>query len=172
MKQQIIIRSENSADYAAINQLNKLAFQQTNEVILVDKIRQSNNYIPNLSLVAELNQSIVGYAMFSYIDLVGRETSKVLALAPVAVLPEYQHQGIGSLLIQTGLEKAKKISPSIVIVLGSPKFYHRFGLKTAIDYGIQSPFNVPDEYFMVQFLSEVKDNYQGKVFYPAAFDDV
>lgn len=172
MNTEIIIRSENSADYAAINQLNKLAFQQKNEVILVEKIRQSINYILDLSLVAELNQEIVGYAMFSYIDLVGRETSKVLALAPVAVLPKYQNQGIGSLLIKTGLEKAKKISPSMVIVLGSPNFYHRFGFATAINYAIESPFNVPDEYFMVKFLREVKSNYQGKVFYPAAFNDV
>jgi predicted N-acetyltransferase YhbS len=108
--------------------------------------------------------------MYSYIDLVGQETTQVLALAPIAVLPEYQNRGIGSLLIKSSLAIAAKMSAPMVIVLGNPPFYNRFGFKPAIDYGIQSPFAVPDEYFMVKILNS--DRYQGKVIYSAAFQEV
>ena len=110
--------------------------------------------------------------MFSYIDLVDEETTKVLALAPVAVLPEYQNRGIGSLLIKTGLAIAKEIQALMVIVLGDPKFYNRFGFEPAIDCNIQSPFDVPDEYFMVKFLASDFEKYQGKIKYYSAFNDV
>ena len=141
------IRTEQSKDYLKIAQVNKLAFGQENEATLIEKIRNSDRFIPELSLVAEFDHKIVGHIMFSYIDLVREETIKVLALAPVAILPEYQNRGIGSLLIKTGLEIAKTIYAPMVIVLGEPKFYARFGFEPAIDYGIQSPFDVPDEYF-------------------------
>ena len=173
------IRSEEKNDYAAITQVNNFAFGQENEAKLIEKIRNSpsqktinDRYIPELSLVAELDNKIVGYIMFSYIDLVDQKTTKVLALAPIAVLPQYQNQGIGSLLVDTGLEIAKKTAAPMIIVLGEPKFYHRFGFKKAIDYGIQSPFDVPEEYFMVKFLNNDCDKYQGKVMYSTAFEDV
>jgi predicted N-acetyltransferase YhbS len=166
------IRPEKPQDYLAISQVNNLAFKQQNEAKLVAKIRHSDRYIPQLSLVAELNHKIIGYIMFSYVDLVTKEITKIIALAPVAVLPEYQNKGIGSLLVKTGLEKATKISSSIVIVLGNPQFYTRFGFKPAVNFGIESAFDVPNKYFMVKFLSEKVRNYQGKIIYPAAFNNV
>ena len=165
------IRTEKVNDYPAIAELNNLAFRRENEAKLIDEIRQSKGYIPELSLVAELNRKIVGHIMFSYIDLIDKETTKVIALAPVAVLPEHQNKGIGSLLIKNGLEVADKIQAPIVIVLGEPKFYIRFGFKPAIAYGIQSPFDVPDEYFMAKFLTKL-DGYRGKIIYPATFGAV
>ena len=165
------IRAEEANDYSAIAKVNNLAFKQENEAKLVEKIRKSDRYIPELSLVAELDNKIVGHIMFSYIDLVDKKTTKVLALAPVAVLPEYQNQGIGSLSIETGLEIAGKRQAPMVIVLGDPSFYIRFGFKPASDYGIQSPFDVSDEYFMVKFLTKYSD-LQGKIVYPAAFSAV
>ncbi|WP_081942766.1 carbon-phosphorus lyase complex subunit PhnI [Myxosarcina sp. GI1] len=165
------IRAAEAHDYPAIAEVNNLAFGRENEAELVEKIRQSKGYVPELSLVAELDNKIVGHIMFSYIDLIDKETTQVLALAPVAVSPEHQNKEIGSLLIKTGLEIADKIPAPMVIVLGDPKFYIRFGFKPASKYSIQSPFNVPDEYFMVKFLTK-SDGYRGKIVYPAAFSAV
>ena len=168
----LVIRSEQIEDYAAIAETNTLAFRRENESQLINKIRESDRHVPELSLVAELNNQIVGHIMFSYIDLVDEETTKILALAPVAVLPEYQNRGIGSLLVKTGLEIAEKMSVPMVMVLGEPKFYHRFRFKPASKYGIDSPFDVGNEYFMVKFVTHEGHNYRGKIKYPAAFDNI
>jgi alpha-D-ribose 1-methylphosphonate 5-triphosphate synthase subunit PhnI len=168
----LIVRSEEIKDYSSIAKVNNLAFGQENEAKLIDKIRQSDRFINELSLVAELDRKIIGHIMFSYIDLIGKHTTKVLALAPVAVLPEYQNKGVGSLLVKRGLEIAEKMRLPLVIVLGEPKFYSRFGFETASDYSIQSPFEVPDKYFMVRFLNNETDKLQGKIIYPASFNNV
>ena len=166
------IRPEESKDYLEIDRVNNLAFERENEAKLIQKIRESNRYIPELSLVADLDNKVVGYIMFSYIDLVAEKTTKVLALAPIAVLPEYQNKGIGRLLVKTGLEIAQNMQVPMIIVLGEPEFYHHFGFKPAIKYGIQSPFDVPDKYFMVRFVTSESHNYRGKIKYPATFDNI
>lgn len=171
-RENIKIRSEETKDYSDIFQVNSLTFGRENEAELIEKIRNSDRYIPELSLVAELNNQVVGHIMFSYINLLNTEATKVLALAPVAVLPEYQNRAIGTLLITTGLEIAEKIRVPMVIALGNPQFYNRFGFKPAINYGIQSPFDVEDEYFMVKFFKSDRKIYKGKVIYPSAFQDV
>jgi predicted N-acetyltransferase YhbS len=171
-KNAIKICSEKIQDRAAIAEVNNLAFGRDNEAKLIEKIRQSDRFIPELSLVAKLDNKLVGHILFSYIDLVNRETIRVLALAPIAVLPEYQNRGVGSLLIKTGLEIAEKNAAPMVIVLGEPKFYTRFGFQPAIAHNINSPFDVPDEYFMVKFSIKNIQDYQGKIIYPATFDDL
>ena len=166
------IRSEQIEDYTIIAEINNLAFKQDNEARLIETIRESDRYIRELSLIAELHNKIVGYIMFSYIDLVEKEIIKVLALAPVAVLPEYQNQGIGSLLLKIGLKIAEKMQVPMVIVLGKPEFYHRFGFKPAIDCGIQSPLDVPSECFMVKHLVRESGKLSGKILYPDTFKNV
>jgi predicted N-acetyltransferase YhbS len=172
IKKIVQIRPEKSEDYLKVTEVNSLAFEREDEAKLIERIRTSDRYKSELSLVAELDNKIVGHLMFSYIDLVDESATKVLALAPVAILPEYQKQGIGSLLIKTGLGIAGKTQAPMVIVLGNPNFYNRFGFSPAINYGIRSPFDVPDEYFMVKFYIRNIQNYQGKIIYPAAFNDV
>ena len=103
------IRCEQPSDYSAIAQVNIQAFQQENEARLVEKIRHSERYIPELSLVAEVDEVVVGYILFSYIDLVGNQHFQVLGLAPLAVLPKFQRQGIGSALVEAGLAKASEM---------------------------------------------------------------
>ncbi len=168
----LTIRPEELKDYAKIVLINNLAFAQKNEAKLIEKIRQSDRYIRELSLVAVLDNKVIGHIMFSYIDLIAEEITKVLALAPVAVLPEYQKQGIGSLLVKTGLEIAEKLEAPMIIVLGHPKFYPRFGFELAVNYGIKSPFDVPNDTFMVKFLAQNSKNYRGKISYPSAFNNV
>ncbi|MDZ7956017.1 N-acetyltransferase [Nostoc sp. DedQUE09] len=168
----IDIRSETLSDYTAIAEVNRLAFGQENEAKLVEKIRNSDRYISELSLVAEVENIVVGHILFSYIDLVGEETLQVLGLAPLAVHPQFQRQGIGSALIKAGLEIAEAKKEAIVIVLGHPHFYTRFGFQPSVVYEIESPFPVPEEFFMVKPLQKYQKQYKGKVVYAAAFDEV
>jgi len=163
------IRCESLADYAAIAEVNILAFGQENEAKLISEIRDSQAYIPELSLIAELDNVIVGHILFSYIDLIGEESLQVLALAPLAVLPQFQRQGIGSALVKAGLEKADTIKEALVIVLGHQHFYKRFGFQPSVNYKITSPFPVPEDFLMVKPLQNYQEKYQGKVIYPPAF---
>lgn len=163
------IRCESLSDYAAIAEVNILAFGQENEAKLVEEIRCSQGYIPELSLVAEIDGAIVGHILFSYIDLIGEESLQVLSLAPMAVIPQFQRRGIGSALVEAGLEKANAIKEALVIVLGHPHFYTRFGFQPSVNYKITSPFPVPEDVFMVKPLQTYHQKYQGKVVYPPAF---
>ncbi|MDZ7956403.1 MAG: N-acetyltransferase [Aulosira sp. DedQUE10] len=166
------IRSEIITDYTAISEVNTRAFGQRNEARLVEEIRNSERYIPELSLVAEIEDLVVGHILFSYIDLVGEQTLQILGLAPMAVLPDFQRQGVGSALVQAGLEIANTRKEAIVIVLGHPHFYTRFGFKPSVNYAIESPFSVPEDFFMVKALRSYQESFKGKVVYPPAFETV
>lgn len=167
-----MIRCESFDDYSAIDELYKQAFEQENEAKLVERIRQSDRYIPELSLVAQIDNNVVGHILLSHINLVGEENLQVLGLAPLAVLPKFQRQGIGSALVRVSLETADAMGEALVIVLGHPLFYSRFGFKPSIDYQIESPFPVPKNAFMVKPLRNYQKNYTGKVVYPPTFQGV
>lgn len=164
------IRPETVADVAGIAEVNQLAFARPNEAYLVEQIRQSDRFIPSLSLVAEVDGKVVGHILFSYVDLVGEQQLRVLALAPMAVHPTVQRQGIGSQLVEAGLAIADTMQEPLIIVLGHPAFYTRFGFKPSIQYGIKPPFPVPEEAFMSKPLKQTI--YRGIVTYPPAFDGV
>ncbi len=166
------IRSETPADYLAISQINNLAFGRENEAQLISEIRNSDFHIPELSLVAKVDNIVVGHILFSYIELIGEEKLQVLSLAPIAVHPQFQKQGIGSALIKAGLTKAETRGESLVIVLGDPQFYSRFGFVPSTTHEIASPFPVPDEFFMVKPLKNYQTKYRGKVIYPPAFHQI
>lgn len=164
------IRPEQSSDYQGISETIVQAFEQDNEVCLVQEIRKGDRYIPNLSLVAEVDGVFVGHILFSYIDLVNDDvTYKVLGLAPLAVRSHFQNQGIGSALVREGLIKADAMGESMAIVLGHPHFYTRFGFKPSIQYEIESPFSVPEEFFAIKTLNTYQNTQRGKVVYPPAF---
>ncbi len=167
------IRCETLLDYQQIAKVNNLAFGQENEAQLIEEIRRSNRYIPKLSLVAEVENNIVGHILFSYIDLITEESAAkilpVLSLAPVAVLPQFQKQGIGTALIQAGLEKADEMQEKMVIVLGNSSFYNRFGFVSSVIYEIECPFEVAADFFMVKPLKNYQPEYKGRIVYPPAF---
>lgn len=119
-----------------------------------------------------MNDVIIGHILFSYIDLVNDVTYKVLGLAPLAVRSQFQKQGIGSALVREGLTRANVMEESIVIVLGHPQFYNRFGFEPSICYGIEPPFPVSEDFFMVKQLKHYQPKYKGKVVYPPAFAGV
>jgi len=144
-----------------------------NEHNLVSRIRNSNVFIPELSLVAmdKDNNRIVGHLLLSKIKIMNdNQVVESLAHAPVSVLPEYQNKGVGKFLISEALKKAKQLEYDSVIVLGHPEYYPKFGFKKASTWGIKAPFEVPDEAFMTIELGENAFNkVSGVVEYPSVF---
>ena len=157
------IRQENQNDYKEVYSVVKKAFETAehsdgNEHDLVTVLRNSKNFIPELSLVAIEDNKIVGYILFTKVKIGDYEE---VALAPLAVLPEFQKKGIGGSLIKKGHEIAKKLGYHYSIVIGSEKYYPKFGYVPAIKYGIKAPFQVDNENFMAVKLNnsimEIKD---------------
>ena len=147
----MFIRQEEIKDYKIVYSVIKKAFscaQHTdgNEHNLVDALRSSKAFIPELSLVAEINGKIVGHIMFTKANI---DNNVVLALAPLSVLPEYQKKGVGTALIKEGHKIAKKLGYGYSIVLGSEKYYPKTGYLPANRFGIKPSFDVPEENFMV-----------------------
>ncbi len=167
----IEIRQENNKDYEEVYNVVKMAFESAkhsdgNEQDLVVDLRKSKNFIPKLSLVAIFDDKIVGYILFTKIKI-GKSTE--LALAPLAVLPEYQRQGIGKKLIKEGHKIAKKLGYHFSFVLGSEKYYPKSGYVPASRYGIKAPFEVADENFMAIKLNDTDKEIAGTVEYAKEF---
>ncbi|MFB0560660.1 MAG: GNAT family N-acetyltransferase [Candidatus Lokiarchaeia archaeon] len=168
----IKIRSEKPNEYAEISEAYRTAFEQDNEARLVEDLRSTPNFIPELSLVAVINGSIVGHILFSRV-IIKSESHEVsaLALAPIAVRPEFQNCGIGSQLVRKGLKECKRLGHGIVIVLGHPDYYPRFGFKSALAFGLKAPFDVPDDVFLVhEVIPGALNDVSGVVIYPPSFN--
>lgn len=165
----ITIRPGSPADHPAVHALLTAAFGQRDEADLVNRIRRAPGYAAQLSLVAAADHRIVGHILFSPITIVSpRKTTPALALAPVSVFPECQRRGIGSALVREGLSACRAAGHHIVIVLGHPDYYPRFGFTPADSSGIRPPFEVPPPAFMVLALTAgALDGVGGTVRYPA-----
>lgn len=171
-----IVRQETQKEIDSIYKVVKAAFKSAEhsdgtEQDLVNKLRTSDSYIEDLSLVALDGNLVVGHIMFTK-AIIQYENNKyeTLALAPLSVCPTYQRKGVGSKLIKEGLKKAADLGYNSVIVLGSEKYYPRFGFKEAINFGIKAPFEVPSENFMaIELQPEGLKNISGTVIYPKEF---
>src|SRR5215813_391217 len=149
----ITIRLEEIEDQKDIRRVNELAFGQTMEADLVDALR--TNAHPHISLVAVVGGRIVGHIFFSPVSIESENSIfTAIGLAPMSVLPEFQNQGIGSRLVDEGLKKCRELGHSIVVVLGHPNYYPRFGFIPAHLKGIRSEYDVPDDTFMMLELNE------------------
>ena len=167
------IRTEREEDYSQIYEVVKKAFEKAehsdgNEQDLVEKLRKNKAYINSLSLVCEDNDKIVGYVMFTK-NKIGKVTG--LTLAPLAILPKYQHRRLGTLLVKSGLKIAKELGYEYVVVLGNPKYYNRFGFVTSKEFGIKSPFDVPSKNFMALNLidNDDREDLNAVIEYPKPF---
>jgi putative acetyltransferase len=150
----MLIRKEKPEDIQRIRQINIKAFDTDGEADLVDALRDSR--IPLISLVAEENGELVGHILFSPVTLDDNNSQiSIAALAPVAIVPEYQKRGIGSHLVVEGLKCCQESGCEAVIVLGHARFYSRFGFVPSVNYGIKSEYDVPAEVFMIK---ELKDS--------------
>ena len=135
------IRNEKVTDETAVCLVNTSAFESSAEANLVDALRKQAR--PIVSLVAELEDSVVGHIMFSPVTLSGHPELQVFGLAPMAVTPEHQRTGIGSALVRAGLEQCKQLGFVAVVVLGYPEFYPRFGFSPSSRFGINSEYDRP-----------------------------
>ena len=164
------VRSELPGDREAVLRVNELAFGGTTEADIVDALRGSEAWLPELSLVAEDDAGIVGHALFSLVRIDGGP--ELLSLGPMAVLPDRQRAGVGSALVRQGLERARSTEYPLVVVLGHPDYYPRFGFRPARPYGIETPYDAPDEAWMVLPLPAYDKRVRGIVLYPSAWEGV
>ncbi len=147
------IRPQTPEDAAAIRQVNEEAFGSTVEADLVARLHSREAF--TLSLVATGEDGVVGHILFSPVTIESESLSfTAMGLGPMAVLPAHQGRGIGSQLVRAGLEECKRLGHEIVVVLGHPDYYPRFGFVPASTYGIKCEYEVPDEAFMVSGLRE------------------
>ncbi|MGC9308162.1 MAG: GNAT family N-acetyltransferase [Thermoplasmatota archaeon] len=166
----MIIRAERPDDVASISDVNRRAFQQDDEGKIVERIRAGEHFVPGLSLVAEENGHIVGHILLSKTKIMGEEAYDTLLLGPVAVLPEFQRQGIGGKLVIEGLRRARTLGFDSVILVGHSEYYPRFGFEKASKWGIECPFDVPDESCMaVELHDGALKGKPGSIQFPTEF---
>jgi putative acetyltransferase len=149
----VAIRHERSEDANAIRFVLEQAFGESNEADLVERLRHRGAF--TLSLVAVQENEVVGHILFSPVTIESAGSSfNAIGLGPMAVLPPYQRKGIGSQLVRIGLEQCRQAGHEIVLVVGHPEYYPRFGFTPAKQRGIRCEFDVPDDVFMVLDLRE------------------
>lgn len=170
------VRPEQPIDLDQIHELHREAFGRRDEAELVDAIRSGPDFMPELSLVAATGDgSVLGHVLISCVRFhasAGESVGHVFALAPIAVLPPYQGQGIGSALMRDALAIADDRDEPFMAVLGSPAFYGRFGFVPASEYGISGPFEDAGDAFQIRPRAGVTDLPRGLVVYPPKFEMV
>lgn len=166
----VIVRGENAEDTeerSVIRSINEAAFGRPDEADLVDSLRTEGVVL--VSLVAELEKRIVGHILFSRMSIeTTRGSVSAAALAPMAVLPEHQRRGIGGRLIRHGLDLLRERGEQVVIVVGHPDYYPRFGFSSEKARSLESPFP-PDAFMAMELSPGALDGIRGRVKYPAAF---
>ena len=168
----ILVRTETTDDHKSVWRVNELAFGQRDEADLVDALRA--NARPYISLVAVVDWQVVGHIFFSSVSVESEgSVFTAMGLAPMAVLPECQNQGIGSQLVREGLKACQRLGHDIVVVLGHANYYPRFGFTPASLKGLRSEYDVPDEVFMVtELVPGALEGRRGLVKYHVEFGKV
>ena len=142
------IRREAPSDIAAVREVNEAAFETPAEAGLVDALRDADAH--TLSLVAEEGGRVVGHILFSPARIEGATgATSAVGLAPMAVVPDLQNRGIGTALVREGLTRLREAGHEVLVVLGHPHYYPRFGFVPSVDHDIRSEYDVPPEVFMV-----------------------
>lgn len=162
------IREERPIDAERVRIVHLAAFETSTEADLVDALR--SHAAPIVSLVAEEDASIVGHILFSPVTLLGVHTPTLMGLAPMAVAPARQRQGIGSSLVVEGLERCRRINAAAVVVLGHPEYYPRFGFVPSSRLSLRCEYDVPENVFMVRELHDgALNGFSGTIQYHPVF---
>ena len=164
----MIIRVEKPDDYESVADVVESAFGDRAVVELTEAIRASDGYVPDLAFVAD-DGGVVGHLMLSYVSI--EDTAfRVLQLAPMAVRPDRQRQGVGVALIRRALSAADERGEPLVLVEGVPDYYPRFGFRPASELGLLRPYeSIPEAAWMAIRLSAYDPSIRGRVIYPAWF---
>ncbi|HYE95228.1 MAG TPA: N-acetyltransferase [Rubricoccaceae bacterium] len=163
------IRPETLADRDAVRRVNEAAFGQPDEAHLVDRLRERAPAYLGLAAVRE--GKVVGHIAFTPVTLdPPRPALHAWGLAPMAVLPEHQREGIGTWLVEAGLAALRAEDACAVFVLGHAAYYPRFGFAPAPPRGLRCTYPVPDEVFMaLELVPGALDGVTGTVHYDDAF---
>ncbi|PWI42084.1 GNAT family N-acetyltransferase [Streptomyces sp. ICBB 8177] len=167
----ILTRPERPADHEAVRAVNLSAFPSPVEADLVDALRRDACWLPGLSWVAQApDGQVAGHALLTRLRVEGAGTAgDALALAPVAVSPSWQRQGYGTALVRAVLAAADATGERLVVVLGDPRYYRRFGFAPASLHGVSGPYEVPDAVFQALPLGGYDGGPRGEAVYAAPF---
>jgi putative acetyltransferase len=170
----VTIRAERPEDAEAIAAMVTAAFGMPIRGGLPGAIRASANFVPEWSLVAELDGRIVGHVMVSYVLLAHEGTERrVATLSPLAVAPDLQGQGIGSDLVRAIAARVDESGEPLIVLEGAPAYYGRLGFEWSVPYGIHItlPDWAPPEAAQIMRLRNYDASIRGHIVYPPAFDD-
>ena len=162
----MIVRAETPDDHDTIRRIVDEAFGDTITSAIVDGIRASDRFVPELSLVAVDEGQSLGHVISSYVDVVPGST-RVLQVGPLAVVPSHQRRGIGTALMRETIRVADERGEPLLLIEGNPAYYGRFGFTRADEHGIEMP---PEshgpQYFMIRPLRAYDSSLRGRAVYP------
>jgi putative acetyltransferase len=162
----VIVRAETAADHSDIRRINDEAFGETLEGELVDAMRATDRFVPELSLVAESGGQTVGHVISSYVDL-EPGARRLLQVGPLAVLPSHQRRGIGRALMEETIRRADERGEPVLLIEGDPRYYGRFGFTRTDVLGIEPPAEAwGPQYFMLRPLARYDGALRGRAVYP------
>jgi len=168
----VLIRAERPDDFAQVEAIVDAAFGaesgRSSESVLIERLRGGAAWIPQLALVAEIDERIVGQCLCTR---AGVGDTPVLALGPIAVTPHLQRTGIGTALMRTAIDIASEMSEPLIALLGDYGYYRRFGFVPGSTAGIVSPEPSWGDYFQVKIIDERRAP-EGRFDYPAPFMDL
>lgn len=164
-----LIRLEQCSDAATIDHVLRSAFPTDQEARLVDRLRKYQRL--RLSLIAEIDDVIVGHIAFSEVTIAGSlANSTGLGLAPLSIVPEVQRRGFGARLVGEGLCACERLGVGFVVVLGTPEYYHRFGFRSADLFGLENEYGASEEFMALEL--KIGSITPGLVRYASEFSDL
>jgi putative acetyltransferase len=169
----VVIRPERDADHPAVADVVRAAFvRHPDEVAsFVERIRASEQFVPELALVAEDSSGVIAHVMLSWVGVVGGSRPRILNLTPMSVRPDRQRVGVGSRLIRDALGRVEEAGEPAVMVEGIDTYYPRFGFERASALGFVAPHpKIPESAFMLKRLPGYSRDLAGRIVYPPAFD--
>jgi putative acetyltransferase len=160
------IRPETPADRDTIRTINEQAFGHALTADLVDVIRATDRFVPDLSLVAESEGLALGHVLLSYVDI-EPGAHRVLQVGPLGVVPSHQRRGVGSALMEEAIRLAEEREEQLLLLEGNPAYYERFGFGRSDEIGIEPPpAALGPQYFLVRTLSAYDPTLRGRAVYP------